>query len=140
MNGRQKSEIINADSTPLTHRPHRIAFLGCTHDMTNSQRLAMVRDCLKCWLKDQDTYKENDESILRETILIRNEFFCGRQFHLRNHHAIWFIEEDELKIYGPDRELAATFDSQQISAAGEVEPKILRLPEPIQASERRRAA
>ncbi|MDG2222115.1 MAG: hypothetical protein P8L85_12100 [Rubripirellula sp.] len=108
--------------------------------MTNSQRLAMVRDCLECWLKDQDTYKENDESILRETILIRNEFFCGRQFHLRHHHAIWFIEEDELKIYGPDRALAAVFDSQQITTAGESEPQILRLPAPAQDTEIRRAA
>lgn len=108
--------------------------------MTNSQRLAMVRDCLIGWLRDQGTYKENDEFILRETILIRNDFFCGRQFYLRNHHAIWFIEEDQLKIYGTDREVAATFDSQQISAAAAAEPKILQLSEPIQASERRRAA
>ena len=108
--------------------------------MTNSQRLAIVRDCLNCWLQDQDNDDENGELILRESILIRNEFFCGRQFHSRHHRAIWFIEEDELKIYGPDRELVAVFDSQKISAAVDSEPKILKLPHAGQESEIRRAA
>lgn len=39
---------------------------------------------------------------LQETILICDGCYCGRRFRSLTHHAIWFIEENELKFYGPD--------------------------------------
>ncbi len=37
---------------------------------------------------------------ISENILIRDEMYCGRRFQCGELHAIWFVEEDEIKIYG----------------------------------------
>ncbi len=112
--------------------------------MTNSQRLAKVRQRLIGWLatngeadtradgpSDQDTAAA--DPIERESILIRDEFFCGRRFYTASHQAVWFIEEDELKIYQNDGELVCTLQGSQIddlSTADQPDsgPDILRLP------------
>ena len=39
---------------------------------------------------------------MSEHILVRDETYCGRRFRAGDYQAIWFIEEDELKIYSPD--------------------------------------
>ncbi|MEM8670796.1 MAG: hypothetical protein AAGG48_24930 [Planctomycetota bacterium] len=108
--------------------------------MTNSQRLAIVRACLQQWLQDNDENHSGSSPILRESILVRNDFFCGRQFHSEAHRAVWFIEEDQLKIYDQDRRVVAVFEGHQIDEAIEMEPRILKLPEPDQDGEIRRAA
>lgn len=87
--------------------------------MTNSQRLATVRACLLGWLatersRSADANGASQPAIVREAILIRNEFYCGRRFHTDTHQAIWFIEEDELKIYRDGGELICVLSSQQI--------------------------
>ena len=38
---------------------------------------------------------------LHETILIRNGLYCGRKFQAANYEVVWFIEEDEIKFFGP---------------------------------------
>lgn len=90
--------------------------------------MAIVRACLIRWLQ-QHTEAADSECICRESILIRNDFYCGRQFHSTDHHAIWFIEEDELKIYDADREVVAVFSGDAIDT-GAAEPVILKLPIP----------
>lgn len=37
---------------------------------------------------------------ISEHILIRGETYCGRRFQCGELEAIWFVEEDEIKIYG----------------------------------------
>jgi hypothetical protein len=39
---------------------------------------------------------------LRESILIRDGMYCGRRYESSQAHAIWFIEENQLKFYHPD--------------------------------------
>jgi len=39
---------------------------------------------------------------IEETILIRDGFYCGRRFECDGLHAIWFVEENEVKYYGRD--------------------------------------
>jgi hypothetical protein len=36
---------------------------------------------------------------LRETVLIRDGYFCGRRFEADGLHAVWFTEESEIKFY-----------------------------------------
>ena len=38
---------------------------------------------------------------IRESILISNGCYCGRRFETEGGHAIWFCEENQLKLYGP---------------------------------------
>ena len=42
------------------------------------------------------------EDEFQETILIRHDQYCGRRFQAGDLQAIWFIEEDELKLYSAD--------------------------------------
>lgn len=111
--------------------------------MTNFQRLASVRERFLQWLLDaEDVQTAADPaqaSIRRESLLIRDEFYCGRRFHTDLYDAVWFIEEDELKIFRADGSLAASLQGSELDArkTGEsetseteesVEPQILKLP------------
>ncbi len=107
--------------------------------MTNSQRLAIVRTCLRQWLQEREEGRAT-EPILRESILIRNEFYRGRQFHTSRHRAVWFIEEDQLKIYDDQGEVVAVMTGEEIDSSAESNPTILKLPQAGQDQESRRAA
>jgi hypothetical protein len=115
--------------------------------MTNSQRLAKVRESLINWLENQEPSHaieaptvghdsppdSSAPAIERESILVRDEFFCGRRFYTADHHAVWFIEEDQLKIYHNSGELLCSLVGEEIDhQASESEssdsPDILRLP------------
>jgi hypothetical protein len=39
---------------------------------------------------------------VRETILIRDGGYCGRRFENDQAAAVWFVEEDQLKVYRAD--------------------------------------
>jgi hypothetical protein len=119
--------------------------------MTNSQRLATVRACLLQWLAKQRDPGESpvdpDHPITQESILIRDEYYCGRRFHTAEHQAVWFIEEDELKIYRNTGELECVLTGREISEnAAEADnpphqatdeiglPTVLKMPPPVEAN------
>jgi hypothetical protein len=39
---------------------------------------------------------------VRESLLIREGVYCGRRFEAPSGHALWFFEEDQIKLFGPD--------------------------------------
>jgi hypothetical protein len=47
---------------------------------------------------------------LRETILVSDGAYCGRRFDAPHGHAIWFVEEDQLKFYHPDGSVAEVME------------------------------
>lgn len=54
---------------------------------------------------------ESEETVLRETVLIRDGHYCGHKFSNDQLDAVWFIEEDEIKIYDANHRLIRV-DSQ----------------------------
>jgi hypothetical protein len=36
-----------------------------------------------------------------ESILIRNGLYCGRKFQWQGYEVVWFLEEDQIKFFGP---------------------------------------
>jgi hypothetical protein len=50
---------------------------------------------------------------MSEHILVRDDFYCGRQFHADGLQAIWFIEEDELKIHARDGSVARVISASE---------------------------
>lgn len=54
-----------------------------------------------------------DTTHLRETLLIRDGLFCGRKFQCHDHHVVWFMEENEIKIFGPDGRLLLASTPEQ---------------------------
>ena len=116
--------------------------------MTNSQRLASVRQCLNRWLAQQSTqvHDELEESHLwRESILVRDGFYCGRRFVADAYEAIWFLEEDELKISNHLGEVLCAYTPQEISEwaaalAGDQPVLPQNQTAPVQQEQPRRAA
>lgn len=147
--------------------------------MTNSQRLASVRECFRRFLVEQaemarvelerveieraempragdqaperapeqagdqaperagdaDPESQNaptqaappaEPAITGESILVRDEFYCGRRFRAEQFHAIWFIEEDQLKIFRRSGQWLQTMSAAEIDAACE-DPVVLRM-------------
>jgi hypothetical protein len=47
----------------------------------------------------------HDLSGFNETILIRNGVYCGRKYRCQGHHVVWFVEENEIKFFGPSGDL-----------------------------------
>lgn len=48
---------------------------------------------------------DSGDADLCETVLIRNGLYCGHRFSCNAFTAIWFFEENELKIYDADHNL-----------------------------------
>jgi len=114
--------------------------------MTNSQRLAAVRRCLDRWLEQQHCDADID---IRDAVLIRGGFYVGRRFELGQFHAVWFMEEDQVKVHDAAGNVLARFDTQAIDLANapeeavEDEATIMAMPslsEPVRQTEIRRAA
>lgn len=68
--------------------------------MSNLQRLNLVRTLLRDWFASQA--EDAPQPQLVEACLIRNGYYCGRRFQCGDHSAVWFAEEDEIKIYAPN--------------------------------------
>ncbi len=54
-----------------------------------------------------------DVSDLRETILIRDGLFCGRKFQSQGYTVVWFMEENEIKFFGPTGQLLRATSPEQ---------------------------
>jgi hypothetical protein len=48
---------------------------------------------------------------LRETILIRDGYYCGRRFEADAGAAVWFVEENQVKVYRADGTVAQVLDA-----------------------------
>lgn len=48
-----------------------------------------------------------------ETILVRHSHYCGRRFRGSGLHAVWFIEEDEIKLYAQDGEMVRVTSTRE---------------------------
>ena len=98
--------------------------------MTNSQRQSMARRCFLHWIGEQggsesalapqnDLRKETDVSnqdlILREGMVIREDYFLGRRFVTESFNAIWFIEEDQLKIFDDSGKVLQVMQREEIN-------------------------
>lgn len=70
--------------------------------MTSSQRLTVVRHLLESWCRDRQPGAAEEMS---ESILIRDGYYCGRRFKWGAFSAVWFAEEDQIKLFDEDGQL-----------------------------------
>lgn len=64
--------------------------------MTTSQRLSAVRCLLETWRQDKQLDAAEEMS---ESILIRDGYYCGRRFKWGAFSAVWFAEEEQIKLF-----------------------------------------
>lgn len=74
--------------------------------MTALARLNAVREKLTSWLATQGYDSSRN---LQESLLIKDGFYCGRRFRILGFSAVWFAEEDELKVFDDHGTLLARF-------------------------------
>jgi len=125
--------------------------------MTPSQQLARARNCVHAYC---EAHFSEETTQLRDSIFIQDGFYRGRRFRGEHVTAVWFAEEDQLKIHTQDgtcvanwddaemnRQLAGRQDSvRQRESAGPstlpmrtVQPQPLAAPEPVAEPVRRAA-
>ena len=78
--------------------------------MNHGQTLDLVRGFVR---RSFDRFGANVSEAICESILIRDGHYCGRRFDCAGCYAVWFIEENEVKLY--DRQ-GALLDTQQPAA------------------------
>jgi hypothetical protein len=71
--------------------------------MANLQRLNQVRAQLSSWFVGE--LGLDVAQPITESILVRDGYYCGRRFRCGGFSAVWFAEEEELKLYGRGGEL-----------------------------------
>jgi len=47
---------------------------------------------------------------MRETILIRDGYYCGRRFETEAAAAVWFMEENQVKVYQADGKVVCVLE------------------------------
>jgi hypothetical protein len=47
-----------------------------------------------------------------ESILIRDGYYCGRRFESEVAYAVWFLEENQIKVHGPDGSVIKVLEPQ----------------------------
>lgn len=94
--------------------------------MTPSQKLARARNCVYDFCRDQFP---DEETQLRDSIFINDGFYRGRRFRSDKISAIWFAEEDQLKIHSLDGACLASWDEAELALrAEETGPSTLPMP------------
>lgn len=62
-------------------------------------------DCIRETIHAALTEMGCDIADMHEAILIRQGMYCGRRFECDAGSAVWFIEENQVKYFGPQGEL-----------------------------------
>ena len=85
------------------------------HTMPSGSHIEQIRVFIDRRLR---ALEDNAGQSLVETVLIRNEAYCGHRFRLGEHSAVWFVEENELKFYSPDGKILEVIDSLTVNFTG----------------------
>lgn len=121
--------------------------------MTPSQQLARARNCVRTYSVErqidenqanggpQTSQETNCDAEFRESILICEGFYRGRRFRSRTLTAVWFAEEDELKIHTISGELVTSLNAEAMAElANKTKPDVLPMRTTHQPEPARRAA
>ena len=96
-----------------------IAEVGVPHDVakidreTHSMGMDVLDVLERVRYLIRDTFAEFGvlpDACCSESMLIRNGFFCGRRFESAGFHAVWFIEERQVKFFDRDGAVMRVLD------------------------------
>lgn len=78
--------------------------------MSHSELVEAIREVVRSCFAE---LAPDRQVTLTEHILIRDNMYCGRRFRSKDLQAVWFIEEDEIKIYGPEHSVVRVLCASQ---------------------------
>lgn len=79
--------------------------------MTTSQRLSAIRRLLEAWCRERQPEVAEEMS---ESILIRDGYYCGRRFKWGDFTAVWFAEEDQIKLFDANGHLIESLAIEEL--------------------------
>jgi hypothetical protein len=79
--------------------------------MLHSQTLAVIRQVVRNIFVELG---QSEDCKTTEHILLRDDLYCGRRFQADGLQAIWFIEEDQIKVYAKDGTVARVLSSSEV--------------------------
>ena len=85
-------------------------------NMNASSRTERIRDLVRS--KFQRLGATASEQ-LSQTLMIQASRFCGHRFHQGQYQAVWFVEEDQIKFYGPEGQLLEVVSPSELLADNE---------------------
>jgi hypothetical protein len=50
-----------------------------------------------------------------ESLLIRDGVYCGHRFRRQQYEAVWFVDENQVKFYGPGRVLLQSYPASDVA-------------------------
>lgn len=80
--------------------------------MQHAEALESVRSTVR------DTFVQlgaADGFQLNEHILLRSDAYCGRRFLAEGLRAVWFVEENQVKIYAKDGTVVRVFTVEDVA-------------------------
>ncbi len=86
--------------------------------MQHSQTLAAIRQLVRGIFAELG---QAEDCQATEHILLRDDLYCGRRFQADGLQAIWFIEENEIKIYAKDGSVARVLSASDILSYREMD-------------------
>lgn len=67
--------------------------------------IALPREIRKLVLQQFQEIRPQCDGIDDEALLIRDGQYCGHRYHAQDLMAVWFFEEDEIKVHNRDGHL-----------------------------------
>lgn len=83
--------------------------------MSNQVHVDSVRSFVRNFFDDQ---KQDAASSYSESILLRDDHYCGRRFICGKQSAVWFVEESQVKFYDEQGRLLEVVDQVPPRIAG----------------------
>jgi len=88
--------MVGKEHTSLANAPRR-GFEGSKDMMSHAQLTEFVRRLVA---EIFSRLHMNGAQATHESILIRQDAYCGRRFDAADGYAIWFVEEGQVKVFG----------------------------------------
>ena len=100
---------------PMQHIGH-VSFDGHTcgiEPMENVPKTRLIRQYIRSMMSVL-----GDQSLANvvESLLLRDGVYCGHCFRRAGYQVIWFVEENQIKLFGPDGSLIRTASIEEITA------------------------
>ena len=85
-------------------------------NMNASSRTERIRDLVRSKFQRLGATASEE---LSQTLMIQASRFCGHRFRQGQFHAVWFVEEDQIKFYGRKGQLLEVATPSELIADDE---------------------
>lgn len=79
--------------------------------MEATSRTSLIRQYIATRLESLGALADSN---LKESLLMQNGTYCGHRFQRDDLHAVWFVDEDQIKFFHADGSLADKISASKL--------------------------